>query len=129
MTLQSSTADAAPDALAGVLAEVAEERRRQVEHGFDAEHDDRETNGQIPAGAAHYAMAASMAAWLGKPDWPSVGGPIAKMPRAWPWARTWWKPGCARRMLIKAIALLVAEVERRDRATARACVPGDAPGA
>lgn len=31
----------------------------------------------------------------------------------------WWKPGAPRRMLIKAAALIVAEIERLDRAAAK----------
>jgi hypothetical protein len=40
---------------------------------------------------------------------------------AWPssWSRTWWKPSGGRRDLVKACALMVAEIERRDRAQAK----------
>lgn len=34
----------------------------------------------------------------------------------WPWSRAWWKPASRRRCLIKAGALILAEIERIDRA-------------
>jgi len=33
----------------------------------------------------------------------------------WPWNMVWWKPKNYRRDLVKAAALLVAEIERLDR--------------
>lgn len=40
------------------------------------------------------------------------------MPDAWPttWAEDWWKPKNPRRDLVRAAALLIAEIERLDRA-------------
>ena len=35
----------------------------------------------------------------------------------WPWAASWWKPKNRRRDLVRAAALIVAEIERIDRAT------------
>jgi hypothetical protein len=34
----------------------------------------------------------------------------------WPWDLKWWKPTTPRRDLVKAAALIVAEIERLDRA-------------
>jgi hypothetical protein len=34
----------------------------------------------------------------------------------WPWHDDWWKPKDRRRDLIRAAALIVAEIERLDRA-------------
>lgn len=36
----------------------------------------------------------------------------------WPWALEWWKPKDNRRNLIRAAALVIAEIERLDRAAA-----------
>jgi len=36
--------------------------------------------------------------------------------RTWPWAEKWWKPKNERRDLVKAAALILAEIERLDRA-------------
>lgn len=38
---------------------------------------------------------------------------------SWPWNGRWWKPTNRRRDLIKAGALIVAEIERLDRAEPR----------
>ncbi len=38
-------------------------------------------------------------------------------PSMWPWAEEWWKPINPRRNLVKAAALILAEIERLDRAT------------
>ncbi len=37
-------------------------------------------------------------------------------PMYWPWATSWWKPTTKRRNLVKAGALILAEIERLDRA-------------
>ncbi|EDQ9668254.1 TPA: hypothetical protein G8N70_004563 [Salmonella enterica] len=41
------------------------------------------------------------------------------VPDSWPWAREYWKPSSPCRDLEKAAALILAEMERHDRATAR----------
>jgi hypothetical protein len=40
-------------------------------------------------------------------------------PLFWPWEASWFKPSTARRDLIKAGALILAEIERLDRAAER----------
>jgi hypothetical protein len=37
----------------------------------------------------------------------------------WPWSREWWQPKDRRRDLVRAGALIVAEIERLDRAASR----------
>ena len=39
--------------------------------------------------------------------------------RYWPWDREWWKPTTQRRDLVKAGALILAEIERIDRASGK----------
>lgn len=85
--------------------DVVAERQRQIEvETFDASHDDMATRGQLATAAACYAMTAN-----------------TRMKRLnvaeyfWPWAKEWWKPGNIRRNLVKAAALLLAEIERIDR--------------
>lgn len=100
---QATAARAAIDVLA--------ERRRHTEReGWTPEHDDEHADGQLAAAAAAYARAASM---QGRGFWDVE-------PAFWPWDSSWWKPGPPRRMLEKAGALILAEVERIDRAEARA---------
>lgn len=99
------------------LAEVAQERRRQIEvEGWTVEHDDEHTTGAMAVAAASYALVATL---------PMAENEYWRRTRAhaahavWPWDREWWKPTPAfpRRMLVKAAALIVAEIERLDRIT------------
>jgi hypothetical protein len=83
--------------------DVLAERARQVSvEGWTPEHDDRYVNGELAMAAASYASESIT----------SHGG----MPSIWPWDASWWKPGDRRRMLEKAGALIIAEIERLDRA-------------
>jgi len=96
------------EAHSGVLAEVAAERRRQIEvEGWTPKHDDAHDASEMALAAAAYIL-------FGK----GSHNPQATAPSMWPWAQSWWKPKDRRRDLIRALALLTAEVERIDR-TAR----------
>lgn len=89
--------------------DVQAERRRQVEaEGWTPEHDDEHSHGQMARAAACYALAGSSA--------PNDGTAALLVSLAWPWDQQWWKPTSARRDLIKAGALILAEIERLDRA-------------
>jgi len=91
--------------------DVLAERVRQITHeSRTPEHDDGHGNGELARAAGSYAIAAAIAAYHGTASF--HGGP----PTWWPWAATSWKPGDPRRMLVKAGALILAEIERRDRA-------------
>ena len=86
--------------------DVLAERRRQIEvEGWTPEHDDAHRHGDMSTAAACYAM-------MGRYHFPEPGNP----PPQWPWAASWWKPSTYRRNLVKAAALLLAEIERLDRA-------------
>ncbi|HCE5729600.1 hypothetical protein ACP0KH_06585 [Pseudomonas aeruginosa] len=52
--------------------------------------------------------------------------PSGDLPFCWPWDKDWWKPTSARRDLVKACALALAEIERLDRAAASQGGPSDA---
>lgn len=89
--------------------DVQAERRRQVEaEGWTPEHDDEHSHGQMARAAACYALAGSSA--------PNDGTAALLVSLAWPWDQQWWKPTSARRDLVKACALALAEIERLDRA-------------
>lgn len=94
-----------------VIEEIVAERRRQIEvEGWMPEHDDEHGNFALGAAAACYAIKASVPGYDFRYG---VGYP----PPYWPgWATKWWKPTDRRRDLIKAAALIVAEIERLDRA-------------
>ncbi len=111
----------AADLLAGQAGQVPQawfdvqaERRRQVEaEGFDASHDDMATKGQIARAAGCYALHAG---GIGT-DWPD--GIRNGSALFWPWDKEWWKPKSARENLVRAGALILAEIERLDRAAVR----------
>ncbi len=88
-----------------ILAEVRNERRRQViEEGFDLGHDDEiNFGGRLSLASACYSLADT---WYDKDFVFSL----------WPWPMVRFKPTTPRRNLIKAAALLIAEIERLDRA-------------
>lgn len=111
-----------------VLCDVLAERRRQVDHhGFHRDHDDRQTDGAIAAAGAAYAFAAAGAQhhradelltgvrYAGTPDEFRF---LATLRVLWPatWPRQWFKPRDRRRDLVRAAALIIAEIERLDRA-------------
>lgn len=102
------------------LLSVIGERRRQVEcEGWTAEHDDEHDEGQLAGAAASYAMhAADVLCCASQGD----GGWSENPPEFWPWDDEWWKPSGSgtnqagvRRDLVKAGALILAEIERIDR--------------
>lgn len=100
------------------LVDALTERYRQIEvEDFDASHDDMATKGQLATAAACYAFQAGA---RGR-NFPNDPEPIG----IWPWDREWSKPADPRRNLLKAAALIIAEIERIDRADARASTGGD----
>lgn len=97
--------------------EVLTERIRQIMvEGYTAEQDDQYTTGQLADAASAYAT------------WAHFGSlPYAERtdaPVLWPWAAETWKPKSQRRMLIKAGALILAELERLDRKQAQELAHG-----
>ncbi len=101
-----------------VLEEIAAERKRQIEsEGWTHEHDNQHRSGELARAAACYAYIAGPEferSELAKLWWGLNWSPIRKIwPGDWDWR--WFKPTDRRRDLIKAAALIVAEIERLDR--------------
>ncbi len=87
--------------------DVMGERTRQMAvEGFTPEHDDVHVDGEIAEAAICYTMTG-----MGKDHASVCGG-------WWPdeWSTRWWKPTDPRSDLVKAGALILAEIERLDRA-------------
>lgn len=113
VTAKLSADVTAPRAAVDVLAE----RRRQVaEYGFDAAHDDKWRGGQLEKAAGCYAKHAA-ATERGRDAYK------AAPPLDWPWDRVWWGPTTRRRDLVKAGALILAAIEKIDRAAADPTTP------
>jgi len=81
---------------------IAERDRQQIEHCWSAQHDDTHIRGELARAAAAYALNAACKTFVERP------------PPSWPWGG-WWNPSTPRRDLVKAAALIVAEIERLDR--------------
>lgn len=114
-----------------VMTEIENERRRQVTHeGWSTAHDDEHCNGEMAKAGAVYAWFASLPEKRREIIMAAAenGDDAAIYRRLWPWERGWFKPGTARRMLIKAAALLVAEIERIDRTSALTARKGGSDG-
>ncbi|MDE5061297.1 hypothetical protein OZD67_04160 [Wolbachia endosymbiont of Drosophila nikananu] len=94
------------------LRDVAAERERQKSvEGWTEAHDDQHSAGQLVAAATCYAESSYFLT-----DRLRSNGSQMDVPRLWPWADEWWKPTTQRRDLVKATALILAEIERLDRA-------------
>lgn len=87
-----------------ILDVIAERQRQQSVEGWTPEHDDEHSNGEMALAASSYALYAHKS-------------PIAPaFPYNWPWEPKRFKQQGARRDLVKAAALILAEIERIDRA-------------
>jgi len=87
-----------------VADEISRERARQIhKEGWTAAHDDKHDTGELAAAAACYA--ATDTRWMN----------VRERAGIWPWHESYWKPKDRRRNLIRAGALIVAEIERLDR--------------
>lgn len=87
---------------------LAERSRQQTVEGHTAAGDDRYRAGELGAAAtclvAYHCLPTSAV---------TVGADL--LASAWPWAPSYWKPKTAREDLVKAGALILAELERLDR--------------
>lgn len=96
--------------------DVLAERTRQVTgEGFTAGGDDQYDPGTLASAGTCYGMyAADMLHPMSQGD-----GFVAlegQPPLNWPWDANWWKPKDPRDAMVKAAALLIAEIEKMDRA-------------
>ena len=82
-------------------ADVLAERMRQVTaKGWTPAHDDLYSAAELPRAAAAYILS----------------GANDDAPCIWPFGSKWWKPRDGRANYVRAAALLLAEIERIDRA-------------
>ncbi|HBP5690194.1 TPA: hypothetical protein L6B06_09425 [Pseudomonas aeruginosa] len=83
--------------------DVQAERRRQITaEGWTPDHDDLYCAAELPRAAAAYILS----------------GANDEAPAIWPFVAKWWKPRDARANYVRAGALILAEIERLDRAAA-----------
>ena len=94
---------------------IREERERQKNiEGWTPEHDDKHKDNQLANAAATYAMDANCRDGIMHLAYDCE---IDGIPPTWPWDEEWWKPTPDDRIkeLVKAGALIVAEIERLQR--------------
>lgn len=108
--------------MTSVIEEISAERERQIHReGWTPDHDDEHAGGTLAKAASCYALCAGVG--LAVTDgaethykFPVEGYRLCGVPQPpWPWADEWWKPKDPRRDLVRAAALIVAEIERIDR--------------
>lgn len=93
--------------------DVIAERVRQVQkEGWTEDHDDQHDRGELAKAGACYALFSAGANKEIEIDGP---GSYRVPAHHWPWDPEWWKPSDRRRNLVKAGALILAEIERLDR--------------
>lgn len=114
-TLRSISAQVQDLADSPAIKAIVAERARQIEkEGWSPEHDDEHTDGSLALAAGSYCESAARPKILARKS----AGAFA-IPKLWPqsWSRDWWKPKSPREDLVRAAALIIAEIERIDRAT------------
>jgi hypothetical protein len=95
-----------PAELGEASRDVLAERARQVSaEGWTPGHDDEHWDGALSKAAACYALGHT--------------GHEGRGVCYWPWGMEWWKPKDRRSNLIRAGALILAEIERLDRAKSK----------
>jgi hypothetical protein len=95
---------------------IAEERTRQIEsEGWTTEHDDSHADKQLAQAAACYATPANDRSYY------YLTSARRRVPSLWPWNVSFWKPTPDDRVreLVKAGALIAAEIDRLQRLTAK----------
>lgn len=88
-----------------IFAELAEEREKQLAKGYGPDHDDGHSHGEIALGAATYINGPNC--YPGYSRWPFIEEPVFEG---------------TRKDLIKAAAMLIAEIMRLDRAAEDAAI-------
>ncbi|MEB0992373.1 ead/Ea22-like family protein [Citrobacter freundii] len=85
-----------------LLDVISERQRQRAVEGWTSEHDDQYGKSQLLWASSCYLL--------------NTIQPFNRIPMDWPWDSSWWKPTNPRRDLVKAGALIIAEIERIDRA-------------
>ncbi len=107
--------------LSTAARDVVVERRRQIEvEGFTPEYDlEEHAAGDLALAALCYLQAIGERASMTSEEMLR-----RHPPDLWPWDDEWWKPKNNRRDLVRAAALIIAEIERIDRRAATGLLRG-----
>ena len=95
---------------------IAAERERQVsQEGWTAEHDDAHDAGEMVEAAVCYAQQAVGRRWVFEEEPDHYAADEPPIGCEWPWDSEWWKPKSPIADLVRAGALIAAEIDRLQR--------------
>jgi len=96
------------------ITDILDERERQKsQEGYKNEHDDLYEQNELSRAAGSYANYAANCSSLHESHPSLYQRQVA--PDNWPFDKVYWKPKSPRQDLVRAAALLIAEIERIDR--------------
>lgn len=90
---------------------LAERTRQQNSENWSHEHDDQYAKNELALAAAVYALPPAIREMM--------LGSMSLVKMLWPWDWAWYKPRSRREDLVRAGALILAEIERIDREAQR----------
>lgn len=97
---------------------IAAERERQLKsEGWTAEHDDAHDNGELVMAARCYATEPHNRNCHTYSQTIGIRDEKVSVPVLWPWSWEWWKPKDRISDLVRAGALIAAEIDRLQRST------------
>lgn len=98
--------------------DVVAERQRQISaENYKPDQDDAYTQNELTRAAEGYIHTVVSRGWTYESN--PNDYECEEIPPFWPWADEHWKPKSPRRDLVRAAALIIAEIERIDRANER----------
>ena len=115
-SFDSCKAQAVPEGFA--IKDVINERQRQINQEFySTENDDEYKQNELLRAAVCYAENVVRRGWVFDSNFGPDVYQEEEVPDLWPWDLDFWKPKSPRRDLVRAAALIIAEIERIDRST------------
>lgn len=116
ITFSQKQAQAVPEGFA--IKDVIHERQRQISQEFySTENDDEYKQNELLRAAVCYAENVVRRGWVFDSNFGPDIYQEEEAPDLWPWDLDFWKPKSPRRDLVRAAALIIAEIERIDRST------------
>ncbi len=110
--------------MSGIVLVATERQRQQEVEGWTPEHDDMHQSAELTRAGMSYADSARRQL-LGASEEFGLRLPWAAL---WPFEESWWKPSTDPiRNVVKAAALLVAEIDRLLRARGETVFPTQEP--
>jgi len=109
--------------LSKAINDVLAERERQKNiKGYSTDHDDAYEQNELVRAASEYTNQVVGRSWIFETHPSLYRSEVAS--DFWPWDACYWKPKSPREDLIRAAAILIAEIERLDRKEAKADAEG-----